>query len=119
LPGHVGKEAFVLLPRAEPLFPIINAAAVGFPTASKTMRMEADGAHLAMDCVCAIAEGIGSPEHADQVQFYSELGSKVSVSSLSGISGGPVFWSDEERLGLLGIVKEALVPHVLDSAVNL
>jgi len=108
LPAHIGKEAFDLLPDVRPEFPIPYAGAVGFPTFAKAMREEPGGARLAMPCVHAVAEGIGSSEHADQVQFYSEITAKVDVSSLSGMSGGPVFWSDGHRLGLLGFVKEAL-----------
>ena len=61
-----------------------------------------------MPCVHAIAEGVGSSEYADQVQFYSELAEELAISSLSGLSGGPVFWSDGQRLGLIGFVKQAL-----------
>jgi hypothetical protein len=39
---------------------------------------------------------------------FSEIKESSEIGSLSGSSGGPVFWSDGERLGLLGFVKEAL-----------
>jgi hypothetical protein len=58
--------------------------------------------------VHAVAEGVGSREDADQLQFFSELSERVPVSSLSGISGGPVFWSDGEYFGLIGFVTQAL-----------
>ena len=45
---------------------------------------------------------------SDQVQFFSELSEMPTVGSLSGMSGGPVFWSDGARHGLLGFVKEGL-----------
>jgi hypothetical protein len=61
-----------------------------------------------MPCFHAIAEGLPAPESADQLQFHSEIESKPEIGSLSGLSGGPVFWSDGEQLGLLGFVKQAL-----------
>jgi hypothetical protein len=108
LPAHIGKEAFELHPDVKPTFPIHYAAAVGFPTAGKKDRDEALGNRLAMQCVHAIAEGVGAPSSADQIQFFSEIEAAPEFGSLSGMSGGPVFWSDGEQLGLLGFVKEAL-----------
>ena len=108
LPGYIGKEAFSLLPESMPTFPIPYAAAVGFPTLEKAKGHRPDGEHLFMPCVHAIAEGVGSSEFSDQVQFYSELPDRLEISSLSGMSGGPVFWSDNERFGLIGFVKQAL-----------
>jgi hypothetical protein len=35
-------------------------------------------------------------------------GAREPFSQLSGMSGGPVFWSDGTACGLLGFVKEAL-----------
>ncbi len=61
-----------------------------------------------MQCVHAIAEGVGTPEGADQFQFFSQIESQPESGSLSGISGGPAFWSDGDKFGLIGFVKEAL-----------
>ncbi len=91
-----------------PAYPVPYAAAVGFPTAAKQDRTEQLGNRLAMQCAWAVAEGIGAPESADQIQFFSEIDAKPMSGSLSGLSGGPVFWSDGNQLGLLGFVKEAL-----------
>ena len=61
-----------------------------------------------MECCHAVAEGVSSG-HGDQVQFYSEIADQPEVSSLSGMSGGPVFWSGgDEAFGLIGIVKQAM-----------
>jgi hypothetical protein len=108
LPRRVGKEAFVLRPDVHPTFPVRYAVAVGFPTVAKAERQAAGGLQLAMTCVHAVAEGLPAPEYADQVQFYSEIERAPDVVSLSGMSGGPVFWSDGEQIGLLGFIKEAL-----------
>jgi hypothetical protein len=35
------------------------------------------------------------------------LEERPTISSLSGLSGGPVYWSNEDRYGLVGIVYEA------------
>ena len=55
-----------------------------------------------------VAEGVGSVDNNDQVQFFSEI--EEADSSLSGMSGGPVFWSTETTFGLLGFIKEAMGP---------
>ena len=108
LPLRIGKEVFVLRPEVVPSFPVPYAAAVGFPTIVKATREEPGGTRLALPCVHAVAAGIPAPEYADQLQFFSEIETNAEIGSLSGMSGGPVFWSDGNRLGLLGFVKEAL-----------
>jgi hypothetical protein len=108
LPAYIGKEAFDLRHGVKPIYPIPYAAAVGYPTAAKAHREEPIGTRLAMPCFQVVAEGVGAPESADQLQFFSEIEPKPEIGSLSGMSGGPVFWSDGETLGLLGFVKQAL-----------
>jgi hypothetical protein len=108
LPAYIGKKAIELRPEARPVYPVAYGAAVGFPTAAKSNRADPLGNRLAMACVHAVAKGVGAPESADQVQFYSEIASRRDVGSLSGMSGGPAFWSDGKKFGLLGFVKEAL-----------
>jgi hypothetical protein len=108
LPSYIGTEAFELRQDVRPTYPVPYAAAAGFPTAAKHNRAEPLGNRLAMQCVHAIAKGVAAPEYADQIQFFSEIEAKPEFASLSGLSGGPVFWSDGNQLGLLGLVKEAL-----------
>ena len=108
LPGRVGKEAFAIDANGDPSWPVSHALAVGFPTDSKLDLPEAGGVRLGMRCVHALAEGVGGSGTSDQVQFYSELPERPELVSLSGMSGGPVFWSTEEGFGLVGFVKEAL-----------
>lgn len=116
-PTRIGKEAFVWHRDASPTFPIAYAAAIGFPTIAKKHRKDPDGNRLELPCVRAVVAGIGGTENTDQLQFFSEIEveDKNAISSLSGMSGGPVFWSDGERLGLLGFVKEALPPPGADA----
>jgi hypothetical protein len=107
--ARVGKVAFELHPQPQPKYPVPYAVAVGFPTLAKVERNEAAGTRIAMPCVHAVAHGLGGPEHADQIQFFSdEIERNPEIISLSGMSGGPVFWSDANQFGLLGFVKEAL-----------
>jgi hypothetical protein len=107
LPARVGKESFELKPDAVPTFPVPHAMAVGFPTAEKRANTIGSGEQLAMACVQATAEGLGSPD-SDQIQFLSTIDATPSITSLSGMSGGPIFWSDGTAYGLLGFIKEAL-----------
>jgi hypothetical protein len=100
-----GKRPYLIRsdndPRKSPEF----AIAAGFPTGEKADSKKL--ARLRMTGVIAVAEGVGSNLSADQMLFYSELPEAPGVKSLSGMGGGPVFWSEGEAHGLLGFVKEA------------
>lgn len=104
LPASISKKAFRLEPSATPTFPVPYAMAAGYPTAEKSANSDAG---MAMTGVIAVAEGVGSAD-GDQVQFFSEIENLPSIRSLSGMSGGPVYWSDGTAYGLLGFVKEAV-----------
>jgi hypothetical protein len=108
LPAHIGKEPFVFDADVTPPSAAPYAVAVGFPTLAKFNVERPQGTHLALPCVQAVAEGRTTAQGADQLQFFSEITVSAPVASLSGMSGGPVFWSDHTRYGLLGFVKEAL-----------
>jgi hypothetical protein len=109
LPARIGKTAFEIRPQDDATWPVTHALAIGFPTVEKhDVEDKLGGTRLALPCVHAVAEGLKSPGTSDQVQFNSELSEKPSVVSLSGMSGGPVFWSDGTNHGLIGFVKEAL-----------
>lgn len=106
---RIGKKPFKVLPQYDAIWPISYAVAVGFPTELKFDQMDEIGrTYMAMTCVHAVAESVSADGSGDQVQFYSELNKELETKYLSGISGGPVFWSNAERYGLLGFVKEAL-----------
>lgn len=103
LPAHLGKDAFLLSEETQPdEFPY--ALAVGFPTVRKEKR---EAGQVAMECCHAVAEGV-TTGYGDQVQFYSEIADWPEIASLSGMSGGPVFWNDGTARGLIGIVKNAM-----------
>jgi hypothetical protein len=109
LPNGINKMAFEIRPQDDAKCPVSYAVAIGFPTVEKhDMQAGLGSIRLALPCVHALAEGLDSTGSSDQVLFHSELSEKPSVVSLSGISGGPVFWSDGTKHGLIGFVKEAL-----------
>lgn len=109
LPGKIGKTPFDVRPQDDATWPVSHALAVGFPTVEKhDVKDELGRTKLALPCVHALAEGLDSTGSSDQVQFHSELSHNPSIVSLSGMSGGPVFWSDATSHGLIGFVKEAL-----------
>lgn len=110
LPGYVGKEAFVVRPEGDPKWPVSHAVVFGFPTEEKhNIKDEHGNTRLAMPCIHVLAEGVGSDGQGDQVHFYSSLQEPPVVQNLSGISGGPAFWTDESSYGLVGFVKEGRV----------
>ena len=107
LPSYINKEAFRVVAQNDANWPISHAVAIGFPTNEKYDLKDSHGnLNLALSCVHAVAEGLDSNELSDQIQFLSELPEMPTVGNLSGMSGGPVFWSDGARHGLLGFVKE-------------
>jgi len=109
LPAKIGKAPFEIFAKDDAKWPVSHALAVGFPTVEKREISDEIGAiRLTLPCVQALAEGLNSTGSSDQVQFHSELTEKPTVVSLSGMSGGPVFWANETDHGLIGFVKEAL-----------
>jgi hypothetical protein len=109
LPAQINKTPFEVYPEDDATWPVTHAVAVGFPTLAKRDTQDEQGRiRLALPCVHALAEGLDSSDSSDQVQFHSEIEEKPGIVSLSGMSGGPVFWSDGTRSGLIGFVKEAL-----------
>jgi len=110
-----GKRVYKLA-KSSPNFPLPYALAAGFPTAAKEALPESGGERLRLVGVHAIAEGVGSSAASDQLQFYSEVNREKISGDVSGMSGGPVFWSDGENYGLLGFVKEAMADTDTNSA---
>jgi hypothetical protein len=106
--SRLGKEAFEILPATEMPWPPTHGRAYGFPTVDKNAVTDTLGERLAMPSVEVVAECISTGSDSDQIQFHSDLSEPVERGSLSGLSGGAVFWSSEDQYGLAGIVKEAL-----------
>jgi hypothetical protein len=82
------------------------AVAVGFPEREKRVQTDRRGRRIAMPCVTIVAENTSS--EGEQFTLYSELEEMPKVRYFSGISGGPIFWSQGEDYGLLGIVGAVL-----------
>jgi len=83
-----------------------HSIAVGYPTLKKrTLPVPGGGGFIESPGVHAIAE-MSSISDSSFV-CYSELPPDTNEEELSGMSGGPVFWTSEETYGLLGIITDA------------
>ena len=105
----ISKKPFRVLAKYDAIWPVEYAVATGFPTEETHDQIDAQGRLvMGLQCIQAVSEGIGSRGSSDQIQFHSELEQNLKLENLSGLSGGPVFWSNGRNYGLLGFVKEAL-----------
>lgn len=108
LPGHIGKGAFVVSQSNCAPQGFLHGRAVGFPSMLKKDTEDNGSMYSAMQCVHAIAKRVH--QSADQTIFRSEIPKPYDIASLSGMSGGPVFWSDEHNFGIAGIIIESIDP---------
>jgi hypothetical protein len=101
-PAKIGKRFLTLLP-SMPKAPenVPFAVGFGFPTGDKSVLTDERGELLQMPCVQTLAEGITSG-----TRFLSLLSEVPTTAHLSGMSGGPAFWSEGEKWGLLGFIYE-------------
>ena len=103
---YVGKSALdVQTCVVPPLSAVAFAVAVGFPDRLKEQISEGPGYRLSMLCVHAVAENRSTQGHS--FSLFSELESTPAIRDLSGLSGGPIYWSNESEYGLLGITYES------------
>lgn len=100
---HLSKAPIEITQQAPCPNAISFAVAAGFPTSSKTKTGEA----MNLPCVRVVAEREGSIPSVGQIIFVSPVDS-LSNHDVSGVSGGPVFWSGAKEFGLIGFVVEAL-----------
>lgn len=84
-----------------------HALAVGFPEEQVNEKDLDDfpGYQLQMACVHALAEL--NRLYGYEFTLFSELDTSPDAINLSGMSGGPIFWSTEDQYGLLGITNKA------------
>ncbi len=82
-----------------------HGIAVGYPTNLKYRVSLCGGYFVASPCVHVVAEHASAP--GPHITLYSELTAIPKVTSLSGISGGPIFWTSADNYGLLGITRSA------------
>lgn len=105
-PKHVGKSALDVEACVVPqLSEVAFAIAVGFPDRLKVQTHEELGYRLSMPCVHAIADNRSS--QGQSFSLFSELEATPEIRDLSGLSGGPIYWSNESKYGLLGITYES------------
>ncbi|TAJ08486.1 MAG: hypothetical protein EPO61_10335 [Nitrospirae bacterium] len=105
-PAYVGKLAIDI--EAAPIRPLSEVAfaiAVGFPDRLKTQSPTPLGYQLAMPCVHAAADNHSG--FGPSFTLYSELQETPAIRNLSGMSGGPIYWSNDTSYGLLGITYES------------
>ncbi len=105
-PVHIGKSALDI--DAAPVPPLLGvsfAIAVGFPDRLKTQSPTSLGYQLAMPCVYAVADNHSTS--GPSFTLFSELPATPAIRDLSGMSGGPIYWSNDFRYGLLGITYES------------
>jgi hypothetical protein len=105
-PTDVGKIALDI--EAHPPAPAgeeTTAMAVGFPDRAKRLEAAPLGYRLLLPCVRTIAENVN--KQGQSLSLLSRLEGTSEVRSLCGMSGGPIYWSDAEKFGLLGITYEA------------
>lgn len=113
-PAYVGKVALDIDANpVPPLSEVFFAVAVGFPDRLKTQTQTPPGYQLAMPCVHAVAEN--HSKTGPSFTLFSELQTTPNIRDLSGMSGGPIYWSNEARYGLLGITYESPSPEGLIS----
>jgi len=107
LPARFGKSAFEFTDIVVPS-PVPFAVAAGYPTGEKQWaKISLEEMRLRLRGAFSRAEGISMGD-GDQIQFYSELREPSSVPSMSGMSGGPIFWHNDTEYGFLGNVKQCL-----------
>ncbi|MGR3317979.1 MAG: hypothetical protein ACUZ8O_05815 [Candidatus Anammoxibacter sp.] len=104
----IGKKPFKLTSKNENYKNIKHALAVGFPE-EKVEKKEHENLlsyQIQMACIHALGE---LQSHNDtKLLISSNLDTDPDAYNLSGMSGGPIFWSTDLSHGLLGITYEAL-----------
>jgi hypothetical protein len=105
-PEHVGKIALDIEANPIPALSEVSfAVAVGFPDRLKTQTSTPLGYQLAMPCVRAVADN--HSRVGPSLMLFSELQATPNIRDLSGMSGGPIYWSNDSSYGLLGITYES------------
>lgn len=101
----LGKEELPLDEMQELTSEVRFGYAVGFPENLKRCLEEDGGYRIAMPQCSVLAEINRQPNQ--RFTLYSQVRREsVAHEQFSGMSGGPIFWSDENRFGIYGIVYE-------------
>lgn len=101
----LGKEELPLDEMPELTSEVRFGYAVGFPENLKR-RLEEDGGYRISMPQCSVLAEINRQPN-QRFTLYSQVRREsVAHEQFSGMSGGPIFWSDENRFGIFGIVYE-------------
>lgn len=101
----LGKEELPLDDMPELTSEVRFGYAVGFPENLKR-RLEEDGGYRISMPQCSVLAEINRQPN-QRFTLYSQVRREsVAHEQFSGMSGGPIFWSDENRFGIYGIVYE-------------
>lgn len=84
-----------------------HAYAVGFPEKEKRKINTNTGHRIGMQSVEVLAEINTRPR--SRFSLHSELSDPPQTTGLSGMSGGPIFWTTKNDYGLLGIIYEGCI----------
>lgn len=109
----IGKKPYKLTSKNEDFENIEYALAIGFPE-EKAVEKHSENRffyQIQMDCVHAL--GKLQSCNNNRLLIFSSLDTTPDINKLSGMSGGPIFWSTDSTHGLLGIIHKAL-PTKLD-----
>lgn len=112
--GRIPTETFEMIGRnALPLDRFSNleevmignftGIATGYPENTRRHIPDKKADHLGVSTVIATAPLDGS---TSRLKMISELDTSPDADNLSGMSGGPVIWSDQKSWGVAGIIKE-------------
>lgn len=106
---NIGKEPFDLTESSEKDdMAILHGVTIGFPEEKVTEKSIHDfpDYQIQMPCVHAVAKL--NKLHDNEFTLFSELDVLPETINLSGMSGGPIFWSTHHEYGLLGITQKGL-----------
>ena len=115
---HLGKTAINVETIVSPGKELDFAYAVGFPTNLKYSKdIQKDflkNKQIVMPHIQVLAE-LNNPDVTQRFTMHSESDDKLEVKSFSGASGGPIFWSNEDQFGLIGIIYESITGTIIAS----
>lgn len=106
---EIGKNSIDVDNMPDLMLPIKRGYAVGFPLKLKYKRPEQDGlTHRISMPHTEVCADIASFRNNERFTMINQLDTPIQVKDFSGMSGGPIYWGNEETWGLLGIVYESL-----------
>jgi hypothetical protein len=104
----IGKIPYKLECNNENFENIEHALAIGFPEEKVDKKFSEDNHFDQIQMACVQALGELQTLDNNRILISSSLDKDPDTYNLSGMSGGPIFWSKNSAHGLLGITYEAL-----------